>query len=175
MARRMVCRSFRGRASVSLLLAVLLLDACRAPDQTVELPFETIEQIEVNSTSYELWPLAPDLMVAANAQEADALASLVTPSALASLRATDYQTEFVLMAFLGRQPTSHEGIRIDSVVRRGESVLVSAWVGRRTGHDTLTFPYHLIRVHKTGQWGGSYTFELSLNGTVAVSRTRSLP
>ena len=77
--------------------------------QEEELPFETIEQTDY-SPKYE--DREPGLVIIASTDEANQLDGWVSPDALEQLREMGYGNYFAVVAFLGWQPTGHEGIRL---------------------------------------------------------------
>ncbi len=155
---------------ISIWLSILVLSACKS--QEVELPFETIERSDY-SPQYE--NKEPSLTVVANLDNVEELEEWITPKAIEQLRKTDYKTHFAIAAFLGWQSTGHEGIRIEQIVRRGNSVSVYALVGNPTGETEVTSPYHLVKVQKVGQWGSEVDFTLMFEENVVSSRSLYIP
>ncbi len=155
---------------VLLLLTILGLSACRPKE--VELPFENIELYQY-SPKYE--QKEPGLMIITSAEEANEADGWVTVDALEQLQEMDYETHFAIIAFLGWQPTGHEGIRIERIVRMNNNVSIFAQIGRRLGDDVVTSPYHLIKVTKTGHWDAVITFSLIASGTTIVTTSQQVP
>ena len=100
---------------------------------------------------------------------------LFTAQGQASLYDMDWQTSFALAAFLGWQGSSHEGIWIDRIERRGTEVLVIAHAGRRGPASVVTSPYHLVEVEKEGEWGQEIRFTLYLGGQPVASESHFIP
>lgn len=155
---------------VLLFLIIAGLNACKP--QEMELPFETIELYQY-SPKYEL--KEPGLMIVTSAEGASQLDGWITADALKQLEEIDYETHFAVIAFMGWQPTGHEGIRIERMARTGSAVSISVQIGRRTDDDVVTSPYHLIKVTKTGHWDAVITFNLITNGTTLVSKSQRIP
>jgi hypothetical protein len=149
-----------------LLVVLVLLGACTPQEQ--ELPFETIEQADY-SPKYE--DKEPGLVIIASADETNQLDGWVSAEAIEQLRELDYGNYFAVVAFLGWQPTGHEGISIEQIVRQGNAVSVYTLVGRPTGETEETSPFHLVRVQKVGQWGTSINFALVIEETTVASQS----
>lgn len=152
------------------LSTLMLLSACGP--QEVELSFETIEQSDY-SPKYE--DKEPGLVIVAGADEASQLNGRIGPEALEQLREMDYERFFAVVAFLGWQPTGHEGIRIERIVRQGNAVSIYALVGRPTGEDRVSSPYHLVKVQKIGQWSTTINFALVVEETTVASQSHYIP
>lgn len=166
----LAARSHRWKIFCLLFLVVILLGACTPQEE--ELPFETIEQADY-SRRYE--DRETGLVIVTNVDEANQLDSWVSSLALEQLREINYERFFVVVAFLGWQPTGHEGIRIERIVRQGNTVSVYAQVGRPTGETEETSPYHLVRVQKVGRWGTSINFALVIEETTVASQSHYVP
>lgn len=87
----------------------------------------------------------------------------------------DYETHFATIAFLGWQPTGHEGIRIERIVRMNNNVSIFAQIGRRLGDDVVTSPYHLVKVTRTGHWDTTITFNLIASGATVATKSQRVP
>lgn len=155
---------------VLLFLTILGLSACRPKE--VELPFENIELYQY-SLKYER--KEPGLMIITSAEEANEAGGWVTVDALEQLQEMDYETHFAIIAFLGRQPTGHEGIRIERIVRMNNNVSIFAQIGRRLGDDVVTSPYHLVKVTRTGHWDTTITFNLIASGATVATKSQRVP
>jgi len=155
---------------VLLFLTIVGLSACRPKE--VELPFETIELYQY-SPKYE--QKEPGLMIITSAEEANEVDGWVTVDALKQLQEMDYETHFAVIAFLGWQPTGHEGIRIERVLRSDNRVFVFIQIGRQLGSDEVSSPYHLIGVVKTGHWDTIITFNLVASGTTVATKSQRVP
>ncbi len=162
--------SYKWRISCLLLLVAVLLGACTPQEQ--ELPFETIEQADY-SPKYE--DKEPGLVIIASADETNQLDGWVGAEVIEQLRKMDYGNYFAVVAFLGWQPTGHEGISIERVVRQGDEVFLYASVGRPKGTTEVTSPYHLIQVQKMGWWSTSINFALVVEETTVVSQSHYIP
>ncbi len=167
----MLTARFKWKISYLLFMVlVLLLGACTPQEE--ELPFKTIERADY-SQRYEY--REPGLVIVTNVDEANQLDGWVSTEALEQLRRLDYERFFAVVAFLGWQPTGHEGIRIERVVRQGNVVSVHTLVGRPTGETEETSPYHLVRVQKVGQWGTSVNFALVVEETTIALQSHYVP
>ncbi len=156
-----------------LMLIGLALTVSCAPSE-VELPFETVEQDLRPLFAHYYEGRQPNLTVITDAQSADQLTG-ITSEARAKLKTLNYDSHFALVIFLGLQGTGHTGIRIERLVRRGDKVFITTWVGKRELTDEITSPYHLVKVEKRGQWGKNIDFEAVVNTTTIVTTTRYIP
>lgn len=163
-------KSHRWRIFSLLFLIVVLLGACTPQEE--ELPFETIEQADY-SPKYE--DKEPGLVIIASVDETDQLDGWVSPEAIKQLREVDYESYFVVIVFLGWQPTGHEGIRIERIARQDNAVSIYALVGRPTGETRVTSPYHLVKIQKIGRWGTSINFGLVIGETAVASQSHYIP
>lgn len=163
-------RSHRRRIFCLLLLVVVLLGACTPQEE--ELPFETIEQADY-SPKYE--NKEPGLVIVTSADEANQLNGWIGSEALEQLRELEYERFFAVVAFLGWQPTGHEGIRIKRIVRQGDAISTYALVGMPTGETRVSSPYHLVKIQKIGQWGTSINFALVIEETTVASQSHHIP
>ncbi|MBN1136292.1 MAG: hypothetical protein JXM73_06890 [Anaerolineae bacterium] len=158
--------------AVVLALAVLFPAACRPGEE--RLHFETIERHYHGAGM--LWEARePGLMILTSWDELGPRDKLFTAQGQASLYDMDWQTSFAVAAFLGWQGSSHEGIWIDRIDRRGTEVSVAAHAGRPGGLDVVTSPYHLVAVEKEGEWGQEIRFTLYLGGQPVASESHFIP
>lgn len=162
--------SQKGRIFYLLFLVVALLGACTPQEE--ELSFETIEQADY-SPKYE--NKESGLVIIASADEANQLNGWISLEALEQLREMDYEKFFAVVAFLGWQPTGHEGIRIERIVRQGDAISIYALVGMPTGETRVSSPYHLVKIQKTGWWGTSINFALVVEETTVASQSHHIP
>jgi hypothetical protein len=158
---------------VLLFVAIAGLNACKPKE--VELPFETIERQSTAGTGIVYETQEPGLIVIIDSKGIDQLDGLVTSDAVRQLEEIDYKTHFAVIAFLGWQPTGHEGIRIERLARTDNSVSIFAQVGRQKGDDVVTSPYHLVKVTKTGHWDAVITFNLIASGTTLATKSQRVP
>ena len=163
--------------AVVLALAALFPAACRPGEEGLH--FETIER-EVASFSGMYWEARePGLMILTSWNELGSREKLFTVKGQAYLESLDWQSFFVVAAFLGYQGSSTPTIEIDRIVRRGSQVLVLAQVLRVP--DTVpvtgeaTSPYHLVEVEKEGEWGQDIVFSLYLDGKPVASESHLIP
>lgn len=164
----------KRRTIIALLFLTMVgLNSCKP--QEVELSFETIERQSTAGTGIVYQPKEPDLMVITDPKDIDQLDGLVSSDALMQLGEVNYETHFAIIVFLGWQPTGHEGIHIERLVRTDNSVSVFAQIGSQLGSDVVTSPYHLIKVAKTGHWDAVITFNLVANGTTLATKSQRIP
>ncbi len=167
----MLTAKFKWKISYLLFMVlVLLLGACTPQEE--ELPFETIERADY-SQRYE--DREPGLVIVTNVDEVNQLDGWISPKAVEELRGMDYDGYFAVIAFLGWQPTGHEGIRIERVVRQGDTVSIYALVGRPTGETRISSPYHLVKIQKTGRWGTSINFALVVEEVTVAPQSHYVP
>jgi hypothetical protein len=159
--------------ATALTLALLYLTACQPQER--DLSFETIERRDGAGTG-ELWEAKePGLMILATTEDSSRIDNLFTEDAQTQLWKVDFSAYLVVAVFLGRQPSSHDGVQIERIVRQGDKVAVYVQVGRRRGEDTVTSPYHLTKIRKEGHWNRMIHFTLYLDGTEATSLSYFIP
>ena len=155
--------------------------ASETPDETAipqgtELPFETIDRSI--SISGSLWweQRAPRLVIVADKEDLTQFERFITvPNSLPQLGEVDFESHFFVAMFLGRQPTTHEGITLEKALRQRDVVSLSVQVGGSTGKDTVTSPYHLVKVKKEGDWRRRIDFMLYLDGVLTILLPHFIP
>ncbi len=155
---------------LTMLSSVVLLSACGPRE--IELPFETIERSNY-SPRYE--KKKPGLMIIATEDEINQLIGFVTPKAISRLQEIDYNKYFVVVAFLGWYRKVHEGIRVEQVICRNNSISIYAQVGELTGKDAISSPYQVIKVQKVGRWGAEIDFALVIDRNTVASQSHYIP
>ncbi len=148
-----------------LILIVSLVIADYGLRLLQSLPFETIGAFPGYTDSTQGWAdPKPGLVIIANPEEAiEAMRFLKgNEETILALNQIDFRTHFVILAFRGRQSTTHTGFEIKRVVRRGDTVVLYAQPGRLpiVGPAMVTSPFHAIKVSKKGRWGQVFTFTL---------------
>lgn len=166
---------YRHTVSLLLLFLAILASLSACKPQETELYFETIEQEAIAPSGEALQDEAPALIIVATPEETGQLGNLVSEYAQQQLLDMEYDNYFAVVAFLGWQPTRHEGIRVERVVRKGQSVSVFTQVGLRTGDTEVTSPYHLVKVEKSGQWDTNIDFALVIEEAKVTSQVHHIP
>ncbi len=144
------------------------------------LSFETIEQdiycpeSGVLNESHE-----PGLIIVSQAEERDRLVNLINSGSMWQLRRLDYGQYFALAAFQGRKGSIGYEIQIDQISREGNTVNVYARLNEPEPNTnvgaTVTSPYHVVKVQKTGEWDQEITFNLFSGNTLVASLVQAMP
>jgi hypothetical protein len=137
----------------------LIIVGCR-PQPSPDLSFETIEQ--VNSVISQQSGSQPGLLIITDSEDVKEASPFVTDEAKAALSQLDFTTHFAIHAFWGRQPFIHQYFRIERITRQDREVTLwaEALPDLLVEKSTVTWPYHLIKVRKEGDWGAVFTFTL---------------
>ncbi len=151
-------------------LCTLAVSACQLPliqspiptptaEQTVALPFETIELREPSKPDY--WVDAkPGLLVITATQGIAPVSQYISDDAIATLQHMDFSQYFALVAFDGLKPTVHYDFEIQKVIRNDAHIYVFARSSRTVGQEATSSLYHLVKIKKSGEWGQTFTFHL---------------
>jgi hypothetical protein len=135
-----------------------MIVGCR-PQPSPELPFETIEQVNRPPSQQR----QPGLLIIATSQDVEEASPFVTDEARAALSQLDFTKYFAVLAFWGQQPMGHQHFRIERIVRQDNEVTL--WAEALDipleGEPAETWPYHLIKVRKEGDWNATFTFTLN--------------
>lgn len=119
--------------------------------------------------------IQPALKIITSPEDVDSLDGLITVEAQRQLQEMDYKTHFAIIAFLGQQSTSHEGVSIQRIVSQGHDVSIFVKVGQPKGEPTVTSPYHLVRVEKTGRWNATISFAFVVEGKTVATESKFVP
>jgi len=165
----------KQRQFLWLTIVVMLVGMTACGPRETELLFESIEQRQTAGTGKLYESEKPGLMIIAQPEGLTQVNDLVTASARAQLEKMDFDTYFAVIAFLGWQPNSHEGVRIEHITRRAHEVSILARFGRPGGSDVVTSPYHLVKVRKEDAWDEVIEFTLRVQGTVVASVSHTVP
>lgn len=135
----------------------IVLGGCRGEQ---ELPFETIEQVNIPGSIKQWKGKEPRLLIVSSGEDIKKAEQFVTDEAMTALSRLDFTTHFAVIAFRGLQSNSHKGFHVERIARRGNEVAFHAQAGRLGGDNVLSSPYHVIKVRKEGKWRGVFTFKL---------------
>lgn len=144
-----------------------------SPTEVTGLAFTTIEHSgsTVSGALYE--SQEPGLVVIASPDDARSVNQFISEDAADRLASIDYGTHFAIIAFDGLKPTSSYKILVSQVSRTIDTVYVFALCLEPAADDIkadeVSSPYHLIEVEKGGDWGGTITFHLIIDGKIAAS------
>jgi hypothetical protein len=104
------------------------------------------------------------LIVIASPEEVARVESLITAEAYQDLQEIDFESDFALLVNQGLRRMDGYAVNIQRVVRRGDeiSVIANFQEPRPTeaASGVISFPYQLIRVHKSGEFGREFNFTL---------------
>lgn len=160
-----------------VLAALIKLIACRS--QETDLVFATIERRDTSGTGQVYKDKEPGLLVVAQSSEASQLDELVTPDALARVKALSYETSFAIVVFQGWKPTTRYSAQIERVMRQGDEITIYAkFTEPRPDEPTggmITSPYELAQVNKMGVWARNISFRVVVDEQSVVSLTHFVP
>lgn len=130
-----------------------------------------------SSTGHKGEATQPGLAVITDLEQARRAVEWASRDGQAQLQALDYDAYLALVAFQGRMPSSDYGVEISRITRLGSTVNVYARFDRpepRQGvADFIMYPYHLVRLEKTEDWG-QMTFNLVVDDRV-IATLQPLP
>jgi hypothetical protein len=142
-----------GPLALAVLVAGLAgMTACGSRE--IELPFETIEQGDW-AGHFSPLPYAireTRLVLVTSREETAQLEDWVSPEAMDQLSQLDFARYFAIALFRGPQASSGYDTIIERVARRDGKVVVYAQFWEPSPYysvlDTVTTPYHVIKVRK---------------------------
>ena len=170
------------RRKMNWLLALILtlslgLSACK-PQET-DLPFEILEQEEINLAGQAYETREPGLIIVAQPDEVTELDDWVTEASKEQLRVIDYNAYFALAVFQGVKPTDGYGVQIERIVRKGNEVTIYAQFQEpspdREKNDIVTSPYCLVKVQKIGAWEQNIMFNVIVDDSVVIYASHNIP
>ncbi len=132
----------------------------------MDLPFETIEQLEAADNGKYYEDKRPGLFVITNSDEAIELQGIINPAAQARI-------------FQGWKATTRYGVQIERIARQGDKVTIYARFAEPKPEEErgaeITSPCQLVQVQKAGRWGQEITFRVIVNDTDVVSLSMMCP
>jgi hypothetical protein len=160
-----------------------IADGTALPSTTVDgnaLPFETIEQDAYAVDTGILYDYhEPGMVIISRVEELDNLDGLVSTAGFRQLQALDYSQYFALAAFQGRKGSIGYDIQVNRISRLGNTVNVYAQLNAPPPDTavgaTVTSPYHVIKVQKSGSWNQDITFNLFSGNKLVASLTHTIP
>ncbi|MBN2003154.1 MAG: protease complex subunit PrcB family protein [Anaerolineae bacterium] len=165
------------RLILVFMIAMFELSACTPKE--INLSFETIEKKSGLSTSGGYDSGEPFLVVIAQLDEVSDLDGWITEDARLQLQTLDYGTYFVVGVFQGRKGTDGYEIGIERVVRQRDEItfFVQTHEPRpdEKKNDTVTSPYHLVRVEKMEVVDSDLTFSAIVDGNVIATTSHYIP
>jgi hypothetical protein len=149
--------------SVSIVTS-LTIAACHIMPGESKLFFKTIEQKDwAGIESYDA--REPGIIIISQAEEVENAKGLITEEALQALHEINYDLYFAIIVFQGWKPFLGYSIQINRINRVGNVVnIYSQFHEPKPDMEKnllVSSPYHLVKLKKTGDWGGetiSYTF-----------------
>jgi len=155
---------------IVFVLCTLAVSACQLPliqspiptptaEQTVALPFETIELREPSKPDYWV-DEKPGLLIVASSQAITQASQYITDDAIRTLQHMDFSDSFALLAFHGRRGNLHDGFAIQKVLKQNEHIYVFTRPTQEGPQLIISSPYHLISIKKNGDWGQTFVFHL---------------
>jgi hypothetical protein len=167
MSKKVWLVSFCGLSLIvaCVVLSLMIASYNRVPGQ--KLRFETIENHFIRGSLLDdLIGEQPKLVIITSPEEARAIHPFVSRKARVALDELDYKTHFGLFFFAGIRPSpEQQGFGIRRIYRQDNQIIIQARLGRSAGLGIVHRPYHLIKVEKSENWRGSFTFALYLDET----------
>ncbi len=145
------------------------------PPGAQEVPFEPIFQ-EVISQYRDY---RPGLAIITDPDQAQEFEETIYPESPIQLSTIDFHHQFVIIAFYGHRPMGGPRIEIKQIVRRDSQVDVYAYftdVPRGQPRPAMPVsPLHGVKVRKTTEWGGEFTFTLYDNNQPVAETRHFIP
>jgi len=157
---------------------VVTLNGCKSRFGE-KLSFETVERQESPGTGKPYPEEDIHFVVFSSATEVGELDEWVSEAAKQSLIQLDYSEYFALVVFRGNKPTTGYHVEVTSVRRLENTVTVEITLqdplpGISVG-DTVTSPYHIIKIEKGGDWNEEIIFNMLHDNTRVLSSTHFIP
>jgi len=145
-----------------------------------DLSFETVElsSAQVLGEGQSLWESEEvGNVVVATSAELSLLQNLVTTETMQTLQAVDYEKQFVIGLFQGKQPTTGYAIEIEQIRHRLGNIEIDALLTEPTENvpATITSPYHIVKLDKMPWWNQEFTFTVSNSDQHLLTQTHILP
>ncbi len=119
------------------------------------------------------------LIVIARPEDVAELGNKIRVETKAELEVINYSSNFALVVFQGWKPSTGYMVTIDRITRNQETVNVYVLIREPALHEkvneTVISPYHLVKVQKSGEWGGNFTFNLIESKAVVASISHYIP
>lgn len=163
-----------GFIMAGILVVMMSLSACQS--QEIDLPFEVMEQGEAlgNGTDER-----PGMKILADPKDAADLAIPLTSEFMAQFEKLDYNAYFAIFVFQGWKRSGGYEVQVKHITRKGNKVTIFAqFLKPRPDIERVaafTFPYQMVRVKKTGEWGEQIAFELVVDDAVVASFSQYVP
>jgi hypothetical protein len=172
---------------VCLFLSILIVGCISrvteiSPTETLnvkDIYFETIDQQERAKTSEGYKSKNPTMIVLAKKDEINLLENLVSNDSFSKIQSIDFNEYISIAVFQGVKPTDRYAVTIEKILRNGNniSILVSFHEPSPeiSKHDTVTSPYHLIKIKKGDDLKGTFTLKLVVKNNEVVSIQKDIP
>jgi hypothetical protein len=161
---------------VTAFILLFLVTACT---QNQKLTFGTIEQQDLAGTGEYFETEGTGMLVISRPEEVAELNNKIRTDTKAKLEALDYSTYFALAVFQGQKPSTGYMVTVDRIIRQKDKVNVYIAIREPAPHEgvneSVTSPYHLVKVQKSGEWGQNFTFDLIEGKTVIESLFHYIP
>jgi hypothetical protein len=157
------------------------LQASQAPQTLQTLRFDTIDRTDFSIGYIVFDSTEPGMMVFTQPEDVRNL-QLNTPDEIEpklKLEELDYSKYFALMVLEGQKPDTGYSVKITSIMRSESIVTVYAdfleLPENMERAATVTYPYHLVAIEKTGEWAEIITFNLVVDQAMVLSISHFIP
>jgi len=121
----------------------------------------------------------PRLVVITDQASVSSLQGQLWPDHLEMVANVDFSTYFVLIVYQGEKYTTGYSVEVTDIKRNRDTVLVYASFHRPSPGEVkgeiMTSPYCILKVKKTEELKGSFTFVLIANGEEVARQTYVIP
>jgi hypothetical protein len=179
---------------LSLLITMLILSGCmnKIPignngtpitsisatnESEVEIPFDVLKSDVPNETGILYEDTVPNIFAITQKSDAKNLLRYFSQSYQDQLNSMDYSRYLVLAMFLGEKDSGAYVIKVQRIIRKGDTVSVLAdFIVPQPDTQrpaVITSPFELVRIRKIGSFGKAVEFQLI--GTTLVSKKYFIP
>ena len=166
-----------------LLLAISLLGCSREvekhPPQESLLVWDQIADDWGAPSNYRYRGKEPRLVAVTDQASVSSLQGQLRPDHLEMVAKVDFSAYFVLVVYQGEKYTTGYSVKVTDIKRDMDTVLVYASFQRPSPGEVkgeiMTSPYCIVKVKKTEEFKGSFTFVLVANGEEVARQTYVVP
>lgn len=167
---------------LATLVVMILVSGCgltpTATPSSKSLEWDKLAQQTSSAGGYQ-YQGAPKIETITRAPEAAILEGDVYPSILSEVANIDFSGYFVIVVFQGRQGAAGYSVQVKEVKQQGDSITVYAEFltpdPKNLVAPVITSPYYVLKVKKTPDLKGDFTFILVASGKEVMRQQRSLP
>ena len=167
---------------VLVLLAASCLSGCSGKDYPLQedrLVWEKIADDWGASSNYRYREDEPRLVVIANRASVSSLQGQLRLDHLEMVASVDFSAYLVLIVYQGEKYTTGYSVEVTDIEHNKDAILIYANFhepapGEVKG-ETVTSPYCVLKLKKTDDLEGSFTFVLIANGEEVARQTLVIP